>query len=75
MAQDSYFSDTNLGTYLTDRYALWLNLRSIADNMLHGSDRGIEGKENVSEGVAIQIEKKAKSDKTLNIYLYITQDT
>ena len=72
MAKDLYFSDTNLGKCLTDRYALWLDLRSIDDNTLHGSGRRME---NAGEGVTIQIEKKKQeSDETLNIYLYIVQD-
>ena len=57
VAKDLYFSDTNIEQYLTTRYALWLDLRSTDDNILHRSDRRIE---NASEGVTIQIEKKTR---------------
>ena len=70
VAKDLYFSDTNIEQYLTTRYALWLDLRSIDDNILHRSDRI----ENASEGVTIQIEKEQESNETLYIYLYIIQD-
>ena len=62
VAKDLYFSETNLEKYFTDRYALWLDLRSIDDNWLHGSGRRIE---NASEGVTIQIEKKSKNQMKL----------
>ena len=71
VAKDLYFSDTNIEQYLTTRYALWLDLRSTDDNILHRSDRRIE---NASEGVTIQIEKEQESNETLYIYLYIIQD-
>ena len=44
--------------YLTDRYALWLDFRMIDENALHGTDRTIE---NASEGITLQIEKKAET--------------
>ena len=39
---------------------------------LHGSGRRIE---NASEGITIQIEKEQEADESLNIYLFIIQDT
>ena len=60
VAKDLCFSDTNLGKYLTDRYALWLHLPSINDNWLQGSGRRIE---NASEGVTIQIENKSSAKR------------
>ena len=47
--------DLSLGEYLTDRYALWLDFRTIDENELHGTGRCIE---NASEGITLQIEKK-----------------
>ena len=45
----------NLGEYLTDRYALWLDFRTIDENELQGTGRRIE---NASEGITVQIDKK-----------------
>ena len=41
--------DLNLGEYLVDKYALWLDFRMIDENELHGIGRRIE---NASEGIA-----------------------
>ena len=49
--------DLSLGEYLTDRYALWLDFRTIDENELHGTGRRIE---NASEGITLQIEKKIR---------------
>ena len=47
--------NVNVGEYLTDKYALWLDFRMIDENFLHGTGRHIE---NTSEGITLQIEKK-----------------
>ena len=44
----------SLGEYLTDKYALWLDFRTIDENELHRTGRRIE---NASEGITLQIEK------------------
>ena len=63
--------DVSLGEYLTDRYALWLDFRTIDENELHGTGRRIE---NASEGITLQIEKKAESAGALNAYIYLIMD-
>ena len=50
--------DLGVGEYLTDKYALWLHFRTIDGNSLHGTGRKIE---NASEGITLQIKKKAES--------------
>ena len=50
--------DVSLGEYLVNKYALWLDFRMIDENELHGMGRRIE---NASEGITLQIEKKAES--------------
>ena len=45
----------SLGEYLVNRYALWLDFRTIDENELHRTGRHIE---NTSEGITLQIEKK-----------------
>ena len=61
----------SLGEYLVNRYALWLDFRMIDENELHGTGRRIE---NTSEGITLQIEKKAESAWALNAYIYLITD-
>ena len=61
----------SVGEYLVNKYALWLDFRMIDENELHGTDRGIE---NASEGITLQIEKKAESPGALNAYIYLIMD-
>ena len=63
--------DLSLGEYLVNRYALWLDFRTIDENELHGTGRHIE---NVSEGITLQVEKKAESAGALNAYIYLIMD-
>ena len=51
--------DVSLGEYLVNKYALWLDFRTIDQNELHGTCRRIE---NASEGITLQTEKKEESD-------------
>ena len=67
----SQLYDLSLGEHLTDRYALWLDFRMIDKNELHETDRRIE---NASEGITLQIEKKAESAGALNAYIYLIMD-
>ena len=63
--------DLSLGEYLVNRYALWLDFRTIDENELHGTGRRIE---NASEGITLQIEKKTESVGALNAYIYLIMD-
>ena len=63
--------DLSLGEYLVNKYALWLDFRTIDENELHGTGRHIE---NASEGITLQIEKKAESARALNAYIYLIMD-
>ena len=60
--------DASLGEYLVKKYALWLDFRMIDENELHGAGRRIE---NASEGITLQIEKKAETAGALNAYIYL----
>ena len=71
VAKDLALADVSLGEYLTSKYCLWLDLRSSDDDQLHGNGRRVE---NASEGITIQITKKAESAGALNIYLYVVMD-
>ena len=61
----------SLGEYLVNKYALWLDFRTIDENELHGTGRRIE---NASEGITLQIEKKEESAGALNAYIYLIMD-
>ena len=52
------------GKYLVNKYALWLDFRTIDENELHGMGRQIG---NTSGGSTIQVEKKVESDALLNV--------
>ena len=71
VAKDLALADVSLGGFLTSKYALWLDLRTTDDDRLHGSGRRIK---NASEGVTIQLTKKAEAAGALNIYLFIIMD-
>ena len=65
------YNNVSLGEYLVNKYALWLDFRTIDENALHGTGRRIE---NASEGITLQIEKKAETAGTLNAYIYLIMD-
>ena len=59
--KDLQLHNVNIASYYTDKYALWLDFRTIDDNRLHGSGRRLE---NTLEGIRLQ----------MFCYLYIFQD-
>ena len=63
--------NVKIASYYTNKYALWLEFRTIDNNRLHGSGRQLE---NTSEGICLQITKKAGDTGKLSCYLYIFQD-
>ena len=63
--------DLSLGEYLVNKYALWLDFRTIDENKLHGTGRCIE---NASKSITLQIERKAESAGALNAYIYLIMD-
>ena len=69
--KDLQLHNVNITSYYTDKYALWLDFRTIDDNRLHGLGRRLE---NTSEGIHLQITKEAGSAGKLSCYLYIFQD-
>ena len=69
--KDLQLHNVNIASYYTNKYALWLDFRTIDNNRLHGSGRQLE---NTSEGIRLRITKKAESAGKLSCYLYIFQD-
>ena len=66
-----HLHNVSIGEYLVNKYALWLDFRTIDVNELHGTGRRIE---NASEGITVQIEKKAESAGALNAYIHLIMD-
>ena len=58
--------DLSVREYLDNKYALWLDFRMIDENALHRTGRRME---NASEGIILQIEKKAESAGSLSAYV------
>ena len=63
--------DLSLGEYLVNKYVLWPDFRMIDENELHGTGRRTE---NASEGITLQIEKKAETAGALSAYIYLIMD-
>jgi hypothetical protein len=70
LIKDLHLSNVSLGEYLTDKYALWLDLRTSDDRTLHGSGRRVEG----TDGISLQIAKEDTGSGYLNMYIYLVQD-
>ena len=60
----------SVGDYLTNKYALWLDFRTIDENTLHRTGRRIE---NASEGITLQTEDTELAGN-LNAYIYLIMD-
>ena len=63
--KDPQLHNVNIASYFTDKYALWLDFRTIDNNKLHGSGRLLQ---NTSEGICLQITKQAESAGKLSCY-------
>ena len=60
-----------MGEYVTDKYAFWLDFRTIDENILHGMGRAIG---NRGGGITLQIKKKAELASALEAYIYLIMD-
>ena len=63
--------DLSVGEYLVNKYALWLDFRTIDENELHGMGWQIG---NTSGGITVQVKKKAESAGSLKAYIYLIMD-
>ena len=63
--------DLNVGQYLVNKYAIWLDFRTMDENKLHGTGQQIG---NTSGGITIQVEKKVESPEALKAYIYLIMD-
>ncbi|MCU7809097.1 MAG: hypothetical protein KZQ73_14700 [Candidatus Thiodiazotropha sp. (ex Semelilucina semeliformis)] len=69
--KDLALAGVSLGEFLTDKYALWLDLRTTDDDQLHDNGRRL-----ASEGgvCAIQITKSAEAAGALIVYVFVVLD-
>ena len=63
--------DLSVGEYLVNKYALWLDFRTIGKNKLHGTGRQIG---NTLGGITVQVEKKVETAGALKAYIYLIMD-
>ena len=63
--------DVSVGEYLDNKYALWVDFRTIDENELQGMGRQIG---NTLGGITVQVEKKAVSAGALKAYIYLIMD-
>ena len=66
--------DVSLGEYFVNKYALWLDFRTIDENELHGMGRQIGNTLGALGGINIQIKKKVESAGALKAYIYLIMD-
>ena len=60
-----------MGEYVTDKFALWLDFRTIYENVLHKMGKGIGS---ARGGITLQIKKKSESAGALKAYIYLIMD-
>ena len=58
--------DLGMGKYLKDKYALWINFRTIDENTLHGTGKNVGSQ---GGGITLQIKKQAESAGALHAYI------
>ena len=64
-------NDVSVGEYLVNKYASWLDFKTIDENKLHGTGQQIG---DTSGGITIKVEKKAESPGALKAYIYLIMD-
>lgn len=63
--------DVSLGDFLTEKFALCLDLRPSTDPKLHGNGAYLK---NMSEGVTLEIHRVAGGTGKLNLHVFVFQD-
>ena len=72
ISKDLHLHDTRLQDYLVNKFALWLDFRTIPTNELHGSGRRIE---NGTDGITIELHREASArSESVTVYMYIIMD-
>ena len=62
-----------LAKYLTtNKFGLWVDLRSMADTTMHGNGQRLV---NTQDGVQLEIERKASGSGTTNCHIFTVSDS
>jgi len=62
----------SMGEFLTEKYALLLDLRPSTDNKMHGNGVDLQ---NMTEGLTIEIQRvPGAADESLNLHVFLLQD-
>ena len=67
---DNANSNVNWYDFLTEKFCLWVDMRSSIDNILHGSGRTID-----KSGVLLQIDKVAEKSGDLTCHVFSISDS
>ena len=65
-------ANMNLTKYLTDKYALWIDLRSMDDTTMHGTGQRLV---NTQDGVQLEIERDARGSGKTNCHIFTISDS
>ena len=71
VVKDLQLTKVSLGEFLTNKYALWIDLRTSDDDRLHGSGRRLE---NINDGITLQITKSADGAGAIIAHVYLIMD-
>ena len=61
-----------LTKYLTDKFGLWIDLRSMADTTMHGNGQRLV---NTQDGVQLEIERTVSGSGTTNCHIFTISDS
>ena len=71
VGKDLQLSDVTIGDLLTNKYAMWIDLRTSDDDKLHGCGRRLE---NINDGITPKITKSADGVGSITAHVYIFID-
>ena len=72
VSKDLHLHDTRLDQYLVNKFALWLDFRTIPNNDLHGSGRRIDSG---TDGVSLEFQRDPDiKSETITVYMYVIMD-
>ena len=71
VSKELHLHSVRLDDFLQNKYALWIDLRTCDDTLLHGTGRRVE---NMGQGISIEINKTKGKDEPIDVYIYVLSD-